>query len=190
MTTFTSLDIGDDVRRDMGSRWGWFTALGIALVALGVLAYFNLPTATTVTVYAVGIYMAIAGGFQVVAAIAARTTGGFALMLLSSILYCVAGALTILNPTLAASVLTLMLALALIFSGGMRIWWGVALRPLGGWGWILASGIISILAGIVFIAGWPANSAYLLGVVLAVDLTFQGAMLTGLGFALKDLVKS
>jgi uncharacterized membrane protein HdeD (DUF308 family) len=191
MTTLTSLHVETgEARRGAGSGWGWIVALGAALIAFGVLAFFNLPTATAVSVYAVGIYMIIAAGVQAAGAIAARSWGGFALMLLSAILYGVAGAMTIMNPVLAATALTLMLALALIFSGATRIAWSLALRGLPGWGWITASGVVSILAGIVFIAGWPADSVFLLGVVLAVDLTFQGAMLTGLGFALRGLAKA
>jgi uncharacterized membrane protein HdeD (DUF308 family) len=56
---------------------------------------------------------------------------------------------------------------------------------LPGWGWITASGVVTLITGIVFVAGWPADTLYLLGVILAVDLTFQGAMAIGCGFALK-----
>ena len=95
--------------------------------------------------------------------------------------------MTIANPTLAAQVLTLMLAFALVFSGVMRIWWSVMLRVVPGWGWITASGVVSILAGMVFVAGWPADTVYLLGMVLAFDLTFQGITAVALGFTLKSV---
>jgi uncharacterized membrane protein HdeD (DUF308 family) len=49
--------------------------------------------------------------------------------------------------------------------------------------------IVSVLAGIVFLLGWPADSAYLLGIVLAVDLTFQGAMAIAWGVALREITK-
>ena len=190
MTTLTNSRPYASEPRGFGSGWGWFVALGIALIGLGALAYYNLPAATMASVYAVGIFMVVAGVMQLFGSIAARTRSGFAFMLLSAILYCAAGVLTLVNPLLAASVLTLMLAFALIFSGVTRIAWSFALRGERGWGWITASGVISIVAGVVFIAGWPADTLYLLGVVLAVDLAFQGAMLVGLGIALKDIVKS
>lgn len=58
MATLTGSDIGiDNTRRGMGSVWGWFIALGVVLILLGVLAFFNLPAATRVSVYAVGIFM-------------------------------------------------------------------------------------------------------------------------------------
>lgn len=46
-----------------------------------------------------------------------------------------------------------------------------------------------MIAGIVFVAGWPTNSVWLLGMVLAVDLTFQGATAIGWGLALKEITK-
>jgi uncharacterized membrane protein HdeD (DUF308 family) len=188
MTTLTSFHFGTEAKRGIGSVWGWLVALGVALVALGALAFYNLPAATMVSVYAIGILMLIAAAAKLAAAFVVRSWGGLWL-LLSALLYGAAGVLAIANPTLGASALTLALAFALIFSGVTRISWSFALRALSGWGWLTASGIVSVLAGIVFIAGWPANTVYLLGMVLAIDLTFQGATAVGWGFAIKDLTK-
>jgi len=171
----------------MGSAWGWFIALGVVLIVLGALAFFNLPAATTVSVYAVGIFMLVGAGAQLGVAFLIRS--GLGILLLNALLYGAAGVLTIANPTLAEKTLTLLLGFALIFSGVMRIWWSLVLSSLPGWGWITASGIVSVIGGIVFIAGWPADTVWLLGMVLAVDLTFQGATAIGWGFALKQVTK-
>jgi uncharacterized membrane protein HdeD (DUF308 family) len=187
MTTLTVSDIGRDMRRVIGSVWGWFVALGVVLMGLGALAFNNLPAATAATVYAVGILMLIGAVAQVGIAFRVRGGSGFGLMLLSALLYGVAGVVAIANPALAAKALTLLLAFGLIFSGVMRIWWSTVMRFLPGWGWITASGIVSVLAGMVFIAGWPANSLWFLGLVLAVDLTFQGASAIGWGIGLKGI---
>ena len=167
--------------------WGWLVAFGAALIAFGVIAFFNLPAATAASVYAIGVLMLIAGGMQIVASFFARGWSGFGLALTSALLYGVAGALTIANPKLAAEVLTLMLAFSLMFSGVMRIWWSTLLRGLPGWGWIAFSGVVSIVAGLVFVAGWPADTIYLLGMVLAFDLMFQGISAVALGFTLKSI---
>jgi uncharacterized membrane protein HdeD (DUF308 family) len=49
----------------------------------------------------------------------------------------------------------------------------------------VASGVVSVLAGVVFVLGWPVNSLWLLGMVLAIDLTFQGVCAIAFGLALK-----
>lgn len=187
MTTLTHGHTSDKV--EIGSAWGWMVALGVLFVVLGILAFANLPVATAASVYAVGILMLVAAGAQLVGAFAARSWGGFGVLLASSLLYGAAGVLTIVNPVLAAGALTLLLGASLVFSGATRIWSSFNLQALPGWGWITASGIVSVIAGIVFIASWPADTVYLLGMVLAVDLTFQGATVIGWGIALKALTR-
>jgi uncharacterized membrane protein HdeD (DUF308 family) len=100
-------------------------------------------------------------------------------------LYGAAGIFAIVNPKLAATALTLLLAFALIFSGITRIRLTSVMPPLNGWGWIAASGLVSVLAGLVFIHFLFTNSVWLLGMALAVDLTFQGAMVFAFGVALR-----
>ena len=188
MTSITKPGIAMPARGEIGSSWGWFVALGVLFIVLGVIAFSNLPAATTASVYAIGILMLIGAISQLAGAFYARNWSGIGLML-SSGLYGVAGAIVIANPTLGALVFTLMLGISLIISGAMRIWWSLGLRESAGWGWITASGVVTLIAGIVFVAGWPADSVYLLGMILAMDLTFQGAMAIGSGIALKKLAK-
>lgn len=85
------------------------------------------------------------------------------------------------NPVLASSVLTLLLALSTAASGIVRIWLGAGTMPERGWGWIVASGVLSTVVGLIFLIGWPVDSAWLLGLVLCIDLIFQGCALVGLG---------
>jgi uncharacterized membrane protein HdeD (DUF308 family) len=48
-----------------------------------------------------------------------------------------------------------------------------------------ASGVITTLAGIVVALGWPVNTLWLLGRVLAIDLIFQGVAAIAFGLALR-----
>jgi uncharacterized membrane protein HdeD (DUF308 family) len=167
--------------------WGWFVALGAIFLVLSVLAIGNLLAATVASVLLVGILMLIGGVAQLVEAFQVRRWGSLFLLLLSGVLYTVAGMLAFMNPTLAAAALTLFLAIALVVSGALRTWWGFTLRAVPGRGWIVASGIVSIIAGIVFYAMWPQNALWLPGLVLAVDLGLQGMLLTAFGLALKRM---
>jgi uncharacterized membrane protein HdeD (DUF308 family) len=173
------------VNTEIRSKWGWFVALGVALLVLGFLAFGNLIAATVASVLYVGVLMAFGAIAQIVHAFQVKNWGGFFFWLLSGLLYGVAGVFAWLNPVLAAATLTLLLAIALILSGILRIWWSFQLKPEVGWGWVLASGIITLLAGIIFVLGWPVNSLWLLGMVLAIDLTFQGIAAIAFGLTLK-----
>jgi uncharacterized membrane protein HdeD (DUF308 family) len=168
------------------SKWGWFVALGVGLLVLGILAFGNLLAATVVSVFYIGVLMIIGAVAQVVHAFQVRNWGGFFFWLLSGLLYGVAGILTFSNPTLAAVALTLVLAIALVASGILRLMLSLRMRNLySGWGWIAASGVVTLLVGIVFALGWPADTLWLLGLVLAVDLTFQGIAAIAYGLALR-----
>ena len=184
MASITHIDVRVSYPRT-GSKWGWFVALGTVLIALAVLAFFNVPAATAVSVYSIAILMLVAAVAQVGAAFSVISWSGFVLLLLSSVLYGAAAILAMVNPTLAAAALTLMLAFALIFAGVMRLWWSIVLRHLPGSAWTTASGIVTTLGGIAFVADWPGDTVWLLGVVLAFDLTFQGATAIALGLALR-----
>ena len=156
------------------SKWGWFVVLGIVVLALGIIAAGSLLIATAASVLFVGAMMIAAGIVEIIHAFGVKTWGKFILWLLSGLLYIVAGYLAFANPLLAATVLTLFLAISLIASGLMRIWIGFTSQSLEGWGWVVAAGVVTTLAGLIIVSGWPVNSLWILGLFLAIDLIFQG----------------
>lgn len=173
-----------DNRALAGKAWGWFVALGIALIALGLLASADLFAATVATAYYVGILMFAGGVLQLTHAFASRGWGNVLFWLLSGLLYLLAGVSVFLDPLFAASFFTLMLAVFLGLSGLFRLWVGFGAR-LSGRGWIIASGLASIAAAVVIAIGWPVNGLWVLGLILAIDLTFQGAALLFTGLTLR-----
>lgn len=171
---------------DRPPAWGWFVALGAALIILGGLAFANLNVATIVSVLYVGLIIAAGGVAQVVHAFRERSWSGFVFWLLAGLLYGLAGVLVWLNPLFGAVALTLILAASLMGSGMLRVWLGIKLRPLSGWGWVIVSGAVTISCGLVFLIGWPVNSLWLLGVFLAIDLLVQGVTALAFGLMLRS----
>ena len=167
------------------SKWGWFVVLGIVVLALGIIAAGSLLIATAASVLFVGAMMIAAGVVEIIHAFGVKTWGKFILWLLSGLLYIVAGYLAFANPLLAATVLTLFLAISLIASGLVRIWIGFTSQSLEGWGWVVAAGVVTTLAGLVIFSGWPVNSLWILGLFLAIDLIFQGITYIAFGFGLR-----
>src|SRR3974390_2927426 len=100
---------------------GWIVALGVVYVIAGFFALGSMMLATVASVFVVGIMMVIAGVAEVINAFQIQSWGKFLLWLLLGILYIVAGFVTFENPLLAAAVLTLVLGVALLASGVMRI---------------------------------------------------------------------
>lgn len=173
--------VDDEIR----TKWGWFVVLGIALLLLGLFAFANVLAATVASVFVVGALMIVGAVAQIVEAFQVKRWSSFFYWLLGGVLYGIAGVLAFVNPLLAAAALTLVLAVSLVVSGILRILVAFRVRPHSGWGWLMTSGVITTLAGVIFAVGWPANTLWLLGIVLAVDLAIQGATAIGFGLALK-----
>ncbi|CDM56792.1 MULTISPECIES: HdeD family acid-resistance protein [Rhizobium] len=167
------------------SKWGWFVALGVLLIACGLIAAANIVLATVASVYYVGMLMLIGGIVYLVHAFQVRSWDQVLFWALSGVLYVLAGVFAFTNPLLASAALTLFLSIALLIAGVFRTWVGWRMRPVKGWGWVLASGIITALAGVVIALGWPVNSLWILGLFLACDLLIQGWSMLAFGFAIR-----
>jgi uncharacterized membrane protein HdeD (DUF308 family) len=165
--------------------WGWFLALGILQMVLGIVAVDFAFTATLASVVTLGIVLLIAGGAQTAAAIWARDWRGFFLFLLLGLLYAAAGFLTIQSPLLAAESLTLMLAALFLVGGTFRIVVALSERfPY--WGWVLANGAITVLLGIAIWRQWPASSLWVIGMFVGIDLIVNGATWTFIAVGVRD----
>jgi uncharacterized membrane protein HdeD (DUF308 family) len=168
------------------SKWGWIVALGVVYVVAGVIALGSVVMATIATVWLVGIMMLLAGVFEVINAFQIKTWGRFLFWLALGILYIIAGFVAFDNPLLTAVWLTLILGAALVASGIVRIFLGFNMQGGTPWGWVVASGVITLLLGIIILIHWPVSSLYVLGIFLGVDLVFAGAGWIGLGFGLRN----
>ncbi len=173
--------------RQLRSKSGWIIALGVVYIVAGVVALGSVVLATAATVFVVGIMMVIAGVADVVNAFQIKTWGKFLFWLLLGVLYIVAGFITFENPLLAAATLTLLLGVALLASGITRIVLAFGMRATMPWIWVLFSGVITLLLGMVILAHWPVSSLYILGVFLGIDLVLAGASWIGIGLGVKRL---
>ncbi|WP_331373662.1 HdeD family acid-resistance protein [Sinorhizobium chiapasense] len=172
-------------REAVAGKWGWFVALGVILIMCGGIAFGNLFAATVASVYYVGLIMLIGGLLNLAHAFQVKTWGSVVYWALSGACYAAAGLFAFINPVLASSVLTFLMAVALIVAGCFRIWVGFKLRPLAGWGWIVIGGLVTLAAGLIIAVGWPVNSLWILGLFLAVDLVIQGLALIAFGVLAK-----
>ena len=167
------------------AKRGWIIALGVVYVIAGLIALGSVVMATIVTVFVVGIMMLIAGVAEVFHAFQIKTWGRFLLWLLLGALYIVAGFLTFDNPLLAAALLTLLLGVSLIAGGIMRIVLAFNMKEGMPWIWVVVSGVITLLLGLIILAHWPVSSLYILGMFLGIDLIFAGAGWIAVGFGLR-----
>lgn len=159
---------------NIGVKWGWFMALGIALLIIGFIAGIYVLAASVVAAIYVGILMVFGGVAQIFQAFNVKGWGQFFLWLIAGIIYLLAGFICFYSPLEAVIVLAFVLGFFLILSGALRIAIGFQNKGITGSGWIITAGILSALLGLLILIGWPANSAYIIGIIIAIDLIFQG----------------
>ena len=171
------------------AKWGWIVALGVVFLIAGVVALGNVVVGTASAVMIVGIMMIMGGAAELVAAFGVKDWKRSLFWGLLGMLYVAAGIIAILNPFAAATILTLMLGAALVVGGVLRIFLAFAMRSAGKpWGWVVLSGLVTLLLGGMIIAQWPASSFFVLGIFLGIDLIFIGSAWISMGLALKQRV--
>jgi len=178
------LGLGSGIEALRAKR-GWIIALGIIYVIAGLIALGSVVMATVVSVFVVGIMMLIAGVAEVINAFQVKSWGKFLFWLLLGVLYIVSGFVTFENPLLAAALLTLLLGVALVASGVMRIILAFSMKVGTPRIWVILSSIITLLLGLVILAHWPVSSLYVLGLFLGIDLILAGVGWISVGSGLK-----
>ena len=177
--------LGDSIRA-LRAKWGWIVALGIIFMIAGVIALGSVVAATASAVLIVGIMMVMGGVAEIIAAFSVKDWGKAIFWGLLGVLYVAAGIICFMNPFAAATILTLFLGVALMIGGIVRMFLAWHMREAGKpWGWVVVSGIISLLLGLMIIAQWPYSSFYVLGIFLGIDLIFIGSSWLTIGLALR-----
>jgi uncharacterized membrane protein HdeD (DUF308 family) len=167
----------------LSRNWGWLLALGILLIILGVFAIGAPVVATIAFQVMLGWLLVIGGIAEAIHAFMAQNWRGFLFELLSAILYVVVGAMLLFNPLLGAAALTLLLAVFLVVEGIFKIIMALRVRDHRGWGWLLASGILSLILGAMIWAQWPTSGLWVIGLLVGIQLLFTGWSLVMLALA-------
>ena len=161
-------------------RWWLCALLGLILLAGGVFVLWNAVAASIVTALFFAAALLVGGVFQIVHAFSARGWGSFALSLIIGVLLAGCGLLLAADPLATSLGLTLAIAAMFLAGGALRLW--LAARHWHDFGWILTvSGLLSLGLGVVLILGFPWSGLVVPGILLGVDLIFQGAWWLTLG---------
>jgi len=165
-------------------RWRGIVALGVLIAGMGVAALVLVVSATIASVYTIAVFMIVAGAAEIATGLRAKTWSRFAAWIIAGLAYIVVAAFALAQPLVAAAFFTLLLGMGMIATGVVRTYLGVHLgaplrRP------VLLAGVLTALVGVLIVAGWPANSFVILGVLLGLDLAFWGAAWIGFGLRLR-----
>jgi uncharacterized membrane protein HdeD (DUF308 family) len=116
----------------------------------------------------------VGGLFQIVHAFSARGWGSLTLSLLIGLLLVAAGLLLATDPLATSLGLTLAIAALFLAGGALRLW--LAARHWHDHGWLLTvSGLLSLALGVVLVLYFPWSGLMVPGILLGVDMVFQGS---------------
>jgi uncharacterized membrane protein HdeD (DUF308 family) len=153
---------------------GWFYFLGILLIVLGAAAIaFPFVTTIAAKVFLGWLFM-IGGIVQIFHAFSTRAWSEFLLDLLIGVLYVVAGGWLAFFPLTGIVTLTLLLAVMFILEGVLQAGIAFRIRPFAGWVWMLLSGIVAIVVGVLLIAQLPSSAAWAIGLLVGINLMMSG----------------
>ncbi|MFO8024642.1 HdeD family acid-resistance protein [Thiohalophilus sp.] len=153
---------------------GWFIFLGGVMVLLGIAALLFPFAATLAGELALGVILLVAGIIGTVHALQVRPWKGFWLSLLTALLTVIIGGLLVAFPMHGIMTVTLLITAMFLVSGVFRTILAFQLKPYDAWGWILASGILALILGILVITQLPEAAFWLIGILVGVDFLFAG----------------
>ena len=158
--------------------------LGIALIALGVLAVLTPAVAGSAVVIVIGFILLVAGIVAVVRGLKAGDSAEKTTGLILGIVTALAGIAVIGHPLFGLAFLTLLLVGYFVAEGVWKIVVSFRYKPARGWKGLLASGVLSLLLGLLIWSQWPVSGMWAVGILVGVNLLGTGLALVTLASAL------
>ena len=180
--------IGDTLR----AHWRLYVLQGVLMIVLGVLAVAAPAFATlTVDIY-VGWLFLISGVLGLIAMFSARNVPGFLWTLVTALLSIIVGGVLLWKPAEGAVSLTIVLTAFFIVEGIFQAVAAFTYRDAmpSSWGWLLASGLADFALAAIIIAGWPGTAAWVLGLLVGVNLLTTGWAVVMVALGARDIARS
>jgi uncharacterized membrane protein HdeD (DUF308 family) len=172
-------------RETVGHHRVLFLSEGIALLILGTLAILIPALASLAATLVLGWILLLSGIVGLIATIRARHAPGLRWSLISALIGIFAGALLVVWPLQGMVSLTAVLIAFLFLEGIVSILYALEHRRglSGRWGWMLASGIIDLVLGVILLAGLPGSAVWALGIIIGINMIFGGWALIAMALA-------
>ena len=180
-----------EIKTALGKSWKLLLTAGIISTVLGAIAIIVPPLASVTITYLVGVLLLIGAVAFVAEAISRGSTGHRIWSALLAVLYVFAGVWLIINPVSGTITLTWILAIFFLLIGVLRLIAGIASRgKVPNAGWTIVNGVLSILIAVLVIGDLPSSAAWAIGLLVGIQLLFDGIALIATAMAGKQLVES
>jgi uncharacterized membrane protein HdeD (DUF308 family) len=164
----------EDMKTKIQENWGWFLALGIALV-LGGMILIAAPLATSIAVTILIAAVLFVGGLvQIYQAFKTQGTAAFIWNMITGVIAVIGGIVIYVNPLAGTLALTLVIAAIFAAQGISQIVMAFKLKPHEGWVWVLIAGVVSLAAGVMIWMDLPGSAAWALGLIAGISVLING----------------
>ncbi len=166
----------------------WSIAWGALLIILGMLAIGSPFLAAIAVTGFIAWLIIVAGVVHLFLAFHAHGPGSLIWKLLVGLAYLFFGGYLIVNPVLGVASLTLVFATLFLIEGVLNIILFFKMRSVGGSGWVLLDGIVTLLLGVMIYMQWPSSSAWAIGILVGIGMIFSGVTRLMLSLAVRRSV--
>ena len=185
-------DMQRAIRGTLNAHWRLLLFQGIVMIILGIVAV-ALPVAATIAVdLYIGWLFLIAGIVGLAVMVSSKNVQAFLWSLLTAALSLAAGILLLWKPVEGVVSLTLVLTAFFIVEGVFQSISSIAYRDVIGnsWVWMLLSGLSDLALAAIVISGWPSTAAWVLGLLVGINLITSGWAIVMLAIAGRDVVRT
>ena len=171
------------------SDWLKFLLLGIVSGICGIIALGNTVAASMAVVYVAGALFLITGIVQIWGGVSSKEMNYRVFTILMGVLAALLGASFLYNPLEGAISLSLLILILMGLGGIARIILAWSMRQSRLFWAMLISGALSVLLAGYIWANFGEISTSLLGILLGVELIFNGAGFVTLGLIMRAASK-
>ncbi len=180
-----------ELRQALAKNWKVLLAGGIISVVLGAIAIIIPPLASVTITILVGIILLVGAVGMVAEALSRGTTGHRIWSAILAVLYVIAGVWLLINPAEGTITLTWVLVIFFLVIGLFRLVAGIQGRGAGvpNAGWMIVNGLLSIAIAVLVLVELPSSAAWAIGLLVGIQLLFDGFMLIATAMAGKKLAE-
>ena len=175
-----------DTLAGVGQSWGWILTFGILSVILGIMVMAWPHATVKVVAFIFGIELFIAGVYSLVRAFTPSAEGERVLLAVLGVLGILVGILVLRHLFQTVALLVLLLGLYWVIHGIFEFFVGLFDRHTPGRWWVVFSGLLSFVAGVILLA-WPAPTLLVVVWVLGLFLVIYGLMAVVAAFAARSI---
>ena len=163
------------------------TLMGVVLIIFGVLAIATPAVAGTAVVMVIGAMLLIAGIAQIVSGLRTEGLSSKLPPLILGVLSAFCGIGLLGEPWIGMKFIALLLAIFFAVEGVWKIVASFNYRPATGWLALLASGILTLILGILIWRQWPISGLWAVGVLVGINLLMTGISMVTLAATARRL---